>query len=68
MIGYALNKGNTMKKTAILEVKKKLQQEQDKIRYQLRRNIGTMKSLVEEQTKLKRELAVYHELIKSFDA
>jgi len=56
-----------MKKAAIFEVKKKLQQEQEKIRNQLRRNIGTMKSLVEEQTRLKRELAVYHELIKSLE-
>lgn len=56
-----------MRKEAIFEVKKKLQQEQNKIRDQLRRNIWTMKSLVDEQTKLKRELAVYHELIKSLD-
>jgi hypothetical protein len=56
-----------MKKAALYEIKMKLQHEQDKIRYELRRNIGTMKSLVAQQTKLKRELAIYQELIRSID-
>jgi len=57
-----------MKKQAIYEVKRHLELEQLKIRRKLLSNIGTMKVLVEEQTRLKRELAVYHTLIKSLSA
>lgn len=54
-----------MKTTAKLSIIKKLKADQDLIRYKIRDNKYTMKSLVENQTRLKRELVVLHELIQS---
>ncbi|MHB1099837.1 MAG: hypothetical protein ACYCZR_09820 [Burkholderiales bacterium] len=53
-----------MKKEAKLAVIAKLKREQDLIRYKLRANRGSMKSLAEEQTRLKRELSVMQGLIR----
>ncbi len=56
-----------MKKEAIEEIKKHLKNKQDDIRYELRKNIQAMRALVDKQTTLKREIAIYQELIRSID-
>lgn len=53
-----------MRKEAKLAIGKRLLDDQQRIRSKLRQNLGTMKSLVAEQTQLKRELAVLQELIR----
>jgi hypothetical protein len=56
-----------MKKAAMEEIKKHLQSKQQDIRWELKKNIQAMRSLVDKQTKLKREIAIYQELIRSID-
>lgn len=53
-----------MKKAAKLAVINKLKKEQDAVRYKIRANRGSMKSLVEEQSGLKRQLGLLQELIR----
>ena len=56
-----------MNKAAKEEVEKRLRAEQYTIRGKLRQNKWAMQKLVEEQTKLKRELPILEELIKSLN-
>lgn len=56
-----------MKKSAKDAIRAKMLQEQNAIRAQLRQNIWSMKKLVDQQTLLKREIAVYGELIRSLE-
>ena len=56
-----------MKKAAMEEIKKHLQSKQQDIRWELKKNIQAMRSLVDKQTVLKREIAIYQELIRSID-
>ena len=53
-----------MKKEAKLAVMNKLKKEQDALRYKIRANRGSMKSLAEAQAQLKRELGILQELIR----
>jgi hypothetical protein len=53
-----------VKKQAIYAVTNKLLREQETIRYKLRQNLGSFKSLAEEQARLKRELSVLGDLIR----
>ena len=54
-----------MRKQAKEAVTKRLQKEQEEIRVKLRQGRYAMKSIVDQQTKHKRELAVLQELIRS---
>lgn len=56
-----------MKKAAKEAIRAKMLQEQNAIRSQLRTNIWEMKKLTDKQILLKRELAVYGELIRSLE-
>lgn len=53
-----------MKKEAKEAVRKRLELDQRRIHDKLRQNIYAMRRLVEEQTQLKRDIAVLGELIK----
>ena len=53
-----------MKKEARLSIAKRLEDDQRKIRSKLMQNKYAMKGIVEEQTRLKRELVVLEELIR----
>ena len=64
-LGDIFDRSIKLKKQAKEEVTKKLQAEQDAIRYKLRAGRRAMKSIVDQQTCLKRELAVLQELIRS---
>ena len=57
-----------MKKAAKDAIRKKLEQEQNLLKSQLRQNIYEMTRLVEKQTVMKRQIAVYQELLRSMDA
>ena len=59
--------GFEMKKSAMEEIKKHLQSKQQDIRWELEKNMQAMRSLVDKQTTLKREIAIYQELIRSID-
>ena len=54
-----------MKKEAKEAVRKRLEKEQNEIRGKIRANKYAMKNLVDEQTRLKRELPLLQELIRS---
>lgn len=56
-----------MKKEVHEAIKAKLELEQRKIRGQLDDNRYKMRQLVQEQTRLKRELAAFGELIRAMD-
>jgi hypothetical protein len=53
-----------MKKEARFAIAKRLEDDQRSIRSKLHYNRGAMKNLVQEQTRLKRELVVLEELIR----
>lgn len=56
-----------MKKAAKDAIRKKLEEDRDALKFELRRNIYEMKKLVEKQTLTKRKIAVYQELIRGID-
>jgi nitrogen fixation protein FixH len=53
-----------MRKAAFAAIRAKLMADQDAIKYKLRDNIRQMQKLVDAQTLLKRERAVYQDLIR----
>lgn len=56
-----------LKKAARDEIKKHLERERDKLRYELRENIYAMKQLVSKQTITKRKITEYTALIRHLD-
>jgi hypothetical protein len=64
---HRTNWGEIMRKQAQEEIKKHLEAEQVKVRSELIQGKYAMKKLIEKQTLLKRQLAVYQKLIGSLE-